>query len=230
MKIYYKVLNRIKNNKLKLTNVGGIVSLAFGLRYGKINSIPTNFSLNYIPQVEKVHNFFNEDVQIMETKDNIIKTGDILLVSDKRISNGSKSALAIRSGEISKTNAGARAKADARKNVKARKQNSGSAIIPGAQALVPQNTYCRYHQYAPPSCKVRVTPGPGHDQDPGQDIPPPSPSEDSPFDESKYKGGSSPFLGKFNYDNLNHSRGNVDFSNKRRMSHSYDGHAKKCKS
>ena len=34
-----------------------------------------------------------------------------------------------------------------------------------------------------------------------------------------------PFIDKFDYDNPNHTRENTDFSNKRRMNHSYDGHA-----
>ena len=223
MNIYYKVLTKIRNNKTKFTNIGGIVTLAFGLRYGKINSIPTNFSLNYIQQVEKVHNFLKEDLKVIKTEVNVIKTGDMLLISNQQIYEGSKSALRIRSGDVSKSNADARAKADARRNAKAGKWSSGSIIIPGTEVLLPQNTYCRYHQNAPSSCRVKITPDPfpggGNNHQP--------PYEGSNFDESQYKGGSSPFIDKFDYNNLNHSRENVDFSNKKRMSHSYDGHAKK---
>ena len=57
MKVYCKVLSKIRNNKAKLKKVVGIVPVAFGLRYGKINSIPTNLSSNSTQQVEQVHNF-----------------------------------------------------------------------------------------------------------------------------------------------------------------------------
>ena len=44
---------------------------------------------------------------------------------------------------------------------------------------------------------------------------------------SDFKGGPSPYKDKFNYDNSNHARQNVKFSD-RRVDHAYDGHAKKC--
>ena len=138
-----------------------------------------------------------------------------------------KSALEIRGGDLGKgSSPGSRAKADARRNAKAGKYSSGSTVIPGADALVPQNTYCHYHQNAPLSCKPRVKLADGPFQGDGDNNQPPP--ENGNFDANQYKGGSSPFIDKFDYDNPNHTRENTDFSNKRRMNHSYDGHAEKC--
>jgi hypothetical protein len=53
-------------------------------------------------------------------------------------------------------------------------------------------------------------------------------SQTSNYDASKYNGGPNPFTENFNYENVNHRRDNVDFSNQKRMNHSYDRHAKKC--
>lgn len=138
----------------------------------------------------------------------------------------SKSALEIRSGELGKSGPGPRAKADARRNVKAGKYSSGSTIIPGADALVPQNTYCLYHQKAPLSCKPRVKLADGPFQGDGDNNQPPP--ENGNFDASQYKGGPNPFLDKFDYDNPNHTRENTDFSSQKRMNHAYDRHAEKC--
>ena len=138
-----------------------------------------------------------------------------------------KSALEIRGGDLGKgSSPGSRAKADARRNAKAGKYSSGSTVIPGADALVPQNTYCHYHQNAPLSCKPRVKLADGPFQGDGDNNQPPP--ENGNFDANQYKGGSSPFIDKFDYDNPNHTQENTDFSNKRRMNHSYDGHAEKC--
>ena len=138
-----------------------------------------------------------------------------------------KSVLEIRSGDLGKgSSPGSRAKADAHRNVQAGKFSSGSTIIPGANGFVPQTTYCHYHENSPLSCKPKVKVLNGPFQDNGGDNQPPP--ENGNFDESQYKGGSSPFINKFDYDNENHTRENTDFSNKRRMSHSYDRHAEKC--
>lgn len=160
-----------------------------------------------------------------------IKTGSGYVIKiqnqQNKPSEALKSTLEIRSGDLGKgSSPGSRAKADARRNAKAGKYSSGSTIIPGADALVPQNTYCRYHQNAPLFCKPRVKLADGPFQGDGDNNQPPP--ENGNFDASKYKGGSSPFIDKFDYDNPNHTRENTDFSNKRRMSHSYDGHAEKC--
>jgi len=54
------------------------------------------------------------------------------------------------------------------------------------------------------------------------------PPQDGKFDPSQYKGGSNPFTDKFDYNNPKHTRENTQFSNQKRMSHSYDRHAEKC--
>ena len=59
--------------------------------------------------------------------------------------------LSIRGGALGKSGPGARAKADASRNFKAK--NSGSILIPGANGFVLQNIYCRYHENAPLSCQ-----------------------------------------------------------------------------
>ena len=85
-----------------------------------------------------------------------------------------KSALEIRGGDLGKgSSPGSRAKADARRNAKAGKYSSGSTVIPGADALVPQNTYCHYHQNAPLSCKPRVKLADGPFQGDGDNNQPP---------------------------------------------------------
>ena len=132
--------------------------------------------------------------------------------------------LILKGGDQSKFGPGPRAKADARRNAQSEKSGSGSNIIPGANGFVPQSPYCHYHKSEPSlSCKsanLSSSPFPGSGSNP-----PPSTSNS---DFSKYKGGPSPFENKFDYNNKNHTRENVDFSNERRMNNSYDGHAKDC--
>lgn len=124
-----------------------------------------------------------------------------------------KSALEIRSGDLGKgSSPGSRAKADARRN--ALKYNSGSSLIPGANGFVPQHTYGQYHKLDRPlSCKtgVKVSDGP-FQGDGGNDLPPP---ENPKFDSSHYKGGPNPFIDKFDYDNPNYTRQNIDFSSQK---------------
>jgi len=132
----------------------------------------------------------------------------------------SEIGILVRGGGLGKSGPGPRAKAAARRNVK----NSGSFLIPGANGFVQQRTYCRYHENAPLSCKPRVKVSNSPFQGDGNN---PPPEDGSEFDFSQYKGGSSPFK-NFDYDNENHTRENVAFSNQRRMNHSYDGHAEKC--
>ena len=141
MKVYCKVLSKIRNNKAKLKKVVGIVTVAFGLRYGKINSIPTNLSSNSTQQVEQVNNFVEEDMQVINTDGKVIKTGSGILISNQQISEGSKSALEVRCGDFRKSGPGARAKADARRNF-----NKGSGIIPGASGYTPQHIYRIYKE------------------------------------------------------------------------------------
>ena len=156
----------------------------------------------------------------------VIKTGSGVLIGNKRISENSKSALGIRNGDLGKSGPGPKEKSDARRNAKAGKYSSGSTIVTGVDAFRPQNTYRHYQQTAPLSCKLKVRLADDPFQGDGDNNQPPF--ENGNFDESQYKGGSSPFINKFDYDNENHTRENTDFSNKRRMSHSYDRHAEKC--
>ena len=48
------------------------------------------------------------------------------------------------------------------------------------------------------------------------------PSDNAEFDHSKYRGGPSPFINNFDYDNPDHTKENVRFTDERRMDHSYD--------
>ena len=99
MKIYSKLLSKIRNNKARVKKVVGIVSVAVGLRYGKINSIPTSLSSNPTQQVEQVQNFAEEDIQVIDTDCTIIKTGSGILLGSSPISEGSKSTLETRGGD-----------------------------------------------------------------------------------------------------------------------------------
>ena len=225
MKIYSKLGAKIRNNKTRIKNAVGIVTVAVGLRYGKINSIPTSLSSNSTQQVERLHSYVEEDIQVINTNRKVIKTGSGILISNQQIFEGSKSALEVRGGDFRKSGPGARAKADARRNPKAGKYSSGSTIIPGADALVPQNTYCRYHQNAPLSCKPRVKLADGPFQGDGDNNQPPP--ENGNFDASKYKGGPSPFE-EYEYKDPAVVAQNIGFNQPNRLNKSYDKHAEDC--
>ena len=174
------------------------ITLALSLLFGKPrSSYSYSSSPNFDNQTifEKVQNFVEEDIQVVNTDGKVIETDSGILIVNSPISEGSKSALIIRSGDLSKSGPGARAKADARRNAKAGKYSSGSTIIPGANGFVPQQTYCHYHENAPLSCKptVKVTDGPFQGNGDNNSPPP----EDGKFDVIQYKGGSSPSMDKF---------------------------------
>ena len=144
-----------------------------------------------------------------------------ILIGNQPISEGSKSALTIRSGDLGKSGPGARAKADARRNAK----SSGSTIIPGANGFVTPQTYCRYHDNATLSCKPRVKLSSQPFQGDGDNnFPPP---EDSQFDASIYKGGPSPFE-EYEYKDLAVVAQNISFNQPNRLNKSYDKHAEDC--
>jgi hypothetical protein len=158
-----------------------------------------------------------------------VKSGSGVVIEMKnqhnqKTSEALKLALEVRSGDLGKAGPGARAKADAKSHFKAKGSGSSSIFVNG---FVPQSTYCHYHKNAPLSCKTRVklSDNQFQPQDDGSEIY--HQNGNSKFDPKDYKGGPPPFE-NFDYDNSNHTRKNVDFSNKRRMNHSYDGHAKKC--
>ena len=86
--------------------------MAVKLRYGSINSIPTNLSLNSTQQVEQVHNYVEEDMQVINTDGKVkhalihkssIKTGSGAVIAVRTSvppSEALKSTLEIRSGGI----------------------------------------------------------------------------------------------------------------------------------
>ena len=150
----------------------------------KPNDLKTQDYYNVKPQC----NTINSGKTIQTGSGYVIKIQN----QQNKPSEALKSALEIRSGELGKRSSpGSRAKADARRNAQARKSSSGSTIIPGANVFVPQNTYCRYHENAPLSCKPKVTVSDSPFQNNGSDNQ--SPPESSQFDASAYEGGPSPF-------------------------------------
>lgn len=82
MKIYSKLLSKIR---ARVKKVVGIVSVAVGLRYGKINSIPTSLSSNSNQQVEQVQNYVEEDIQVTDTDGKVIKTGSVILIGNQEV-------------------------------------------------------------------------------------------------------------------------------------------------
>ena len=78
------------------------------------------------------------------------KNDEEINVSSVQPSEALEFSLKIRSGDLSKSGPGSRAKADARRHAKT---GSSSIFVNG---FVPQNTYCHYHQNAPLSCKTRL--------------------------------------------------------------------------
>ena len=91
MKIYSRLVAKIRNNKTRIKKATGIIIMALGFRYGRINPIPTNLSSNSTQQISKVQNFVEEDMQVVKNTDSkVIQTGSGVLISNKRISEGSK--------------------------------------------------------------------------------------------------------------------------------------------
>ena len=67
MKIYSKLLGKIRKNKARIKKTIGILTLAVGIKYGSSNSSPTNLSSNSTQQIEKVQNFVEEDMQVVNS-------------------------------------------------------------------------------------------------------------------------------------------------------------------
>ena len=225
MKTYSKLIVKIRNNKTRIKKALVIGLMALKFRYGGISSIPLTWQSNSTQEIEKVRNFVEEDTQVVNTDGKVIKMGSRVLISNKRISEGSKSALGIRSGALDKCGPGARAKADARRNAKAGKYSSGSTIIPGADAFGTRNRYGPYHQNAPLSCKPRVKLADSPFQGDGDNNQPPP--ENGSFDASKYNGGPSPFK-EYEYKDPAAVAENIGFNQPNRLNKSYDKHAEKC--
>ena len=104
MKTYSKLLETIKNTKTRVKNGISIISFAVGLGYCRINSIPTNLSSNSTQQVEQLHNYVEENMQVINTKDaKSFKTGSGAVIAVRRLippSEALKYTLEIRSGSI----------------------------------------------------------------------------------------------------------------------------------
>lgn len=143
-------------------------------------------------------------------------------VEQDKISEASKNALKIRGGDDWKFGPGKKARGAAVGN--ARKARNSNIFADG---FAPKQTYSHYHKLdAPLSCKKTVKVLDSQFQGNG-DNPPPKDGSNANSSFSQYRGGPSPFK-NFDYDNVDHTRQNVDFNNQKRMSHSYDVHAKKC--
>ena len=85
MKFYSKLLVIIRNNKTRVKKIIGIVSVAVGLRYGKINSIPTSLWSNSTQQVKQLDNYVEEDMQVIHTDGKVIKTGSGILIGNQEV-------------------------------------------------------------------------------------------------------------------------------------------------
>jgi len=141
---------------------------------------------------------------------------------------GSKSGISedalnrIRGGDLGKSGPGPRGKAEAAKNP--RKTGGGSPFV---QSFTPQRQYCSQLSNKPLSCRnnAKLKEDQFQPKDYGSEMY--DQNGNSKFDPKDYKGGPPPFE-NFDFDNPNYTRKNVDFSNERRMNHSYDGHAEKC--
>lgn len=125
--------------------------------------------------------------------------------------------LNIRGGDLSdwKFSPGSRARGAAVANsTKTSGTNAGGSFF--VEGFTPLNPY-RYQHRHPTPVKTQPNsfqPGNGGNDGNGGNF-------------SDFKGGPSPYQGKFNYDNQNHRRDNVEFVDKR-VDHSYDRHAKDC--
>lgn len=111
MRIYSKIVTKIRNNKTRIKKYDGIGIMALGFRYGSINPIPNNLSSNSTQQIENVQNF--EDMQVVDTSgkrnlnnkssSNLIETGSGAVIEVKTSVPPSKAleaTLRIRSGNV----------------------------------------------------------------------------------------------------------------------------------
>lgn len=114
MKIYYKLLGKIRKNKARIKKTTGIVTLEVGIRYGIINSSTTNLPSNSTQQIERVDTFVEEHIQdgkvqeglTHKSSSRLIKRSSGVLIRNKQIFEYSKSALEIRSGKLNKNGPG----------------------------------------------------------------------------------------------------------------------------
>jgi hypothetical protein len=90
----------------------------------------------------------------------------------------------------------------------------------------PQHYYCQYHRHKTLSSKTYAKLSDDQFQPKFDENDDNIYGQDGKFDPSDYRDGPSLFIGKFNYDNPEHTTKNIGCSNPRRMNHSYDDHAK----
>lgn len=232
VKIYSKLLGKFRRNRSKVKTVFGAVGMAIGLRYGQMNLNLIEESLNSNQKDAHIVTPTIEVEEILESESSThlikIQTGSGVLIGNSKISEGSESALAVRSGDQTKFGPGARAKADAAKNAEGGKVRSGSGILSGVDGFVtPSQGYCHYRRNlpnVPESCRRATTP----DSPFGPVNPHNDPSGDTgSFDSSQYKGGPSPFSG-FDYKDPSEVADNIGFNKKPRLNKSYDKHAEDC--
>lgn len=142
----------------------------------------------------------------------------LILMSDIRTVNSypyvfppvTSRMMQIRGGEW-KFGPGSKARGAAARNA----GKSGGVFVEG---FTPTNPYGHQHRYP-----TRVP----HSAQPNPFQPGNGGGNNYGGNGSNFKGGPSPYKDKFNYDNSNHTRENVKFTD-RRVDHAYDGHAKKC--
>lgn len=119
-----------------------------------MNPNPDHYLLPLINYRQETQFLLETDNQNIENNCTRVKTGSGTVIEIKT-SVQSSEALGTYGGDLgkSKSGPGAKAKADARINFKAK--GSGSIIIPGVYyGFVPQNAYCQYHKSDPPlPCK-----------------------------------------------------------------------------
>ena len=168
-------------NRQTIQKAIGLAVTAWTFRFGAISSDPLPPDVSdgpYNQRLEEYSSYKKTEPDDESINPIQVKTGSGAVIEIQNQQNqpfeALKSALEIRSGDLGKgSSPGSRAKADARRNAQAGKFSSGSTIIPGADGFVPQNTFCRYHENALLSCKLKVKVSDSPFQDNGGDNQPP---------------------------------------------------------
>lgn len=225
--------------KSKLGKVLAIFIFSIGVRYYFTNSLYRNSGSESDQSVERVtsqQSFFLEE-KLINNKEEIfsqncstplVVTGSSKIFCSQNISQSSKAALEIRSGDLnSKSGPGAKAKADAARNVKAGRYSSNYNNI-FAEAFTNSKVYQRYHpagvSYKTPAKVSRTE---FENENPGPDDST-NGNDDYPFaDESRFYGGPKPFE-KYQYQDPEKVSKKIGFSESSRLNKSFDKHAKDC--
>lgn len=222
-KIKPKVNFVVKKIKPRAKKLIFVLTLSYILTFGSLNS-PGEISPGFSPdQVFKIDAKSDQDsyTHIIGENNEVVILSHNAILNEEFPTETFKPEVELRGGELgnSKSGPGARAKADAR-----RSYSSGSSLIPGVDGFVPQRAF--FHSYDNTAFKKRVAYNERFAYQGNGNYPPPGDGKSSGVGE--FKGGPNPFAGKFDYKNPKHTPQTTDFSNKRRMSHSYAKHAKKC--